>query len=425
MKNLPLKLKVYLISLYLFTVCSIVFFIANKSVPIIMPNYIDILVFSIVLAMAESLVVEYGYIAISASIAVNLAAVILFNPLVAIIVIILGFSMRITIHNGKRIHIFNTPLHKTLFNLSVVIIPTLFGGMIYSILAAKYGYQGIFKGIQLIMAFAITYFIINTLLTSILVSLISNKNVFYFFTMNARLGMLSNIVMAPFGLILAFMFNEYKYGGVLLFLFPIVLARYTFSLYIESKSQYVQTVDTLMRAMEARDKYTEGHSQRVAEIASKIAKQLKYSDIKIERLNIASLLHDVGKIGIDDYILRKPGKLSDEEYETIKKHPEIGFNILKDIKNLENILPIVRHHHEKYDGSGYPDRKNGEELPLDVFIIQLADSIDAMATDRPYRRALTQEQILSEINRCSGTQFHPKVVEAYINVLEEENKTVV
>jgi putative nucleotidyltransferase with HDIG domain len=242
--------------------------------------------------------------------------------------------------------------------------------------------------------------------------------------MNARLGMLSNIVMAPFGVILAYMFKANKYSGVLLFLFPILLARYTFSLYIESKNQYVQTVDTLMRAMEARDKYTEGHSQRVAEIASKIAKQLKYSDIKIERLNIASLLHDVGKIGIDDHILRKPGKLSSDEFEIIKKHPEIGFNILKDIKNLENILPIVRHHHEKYDGSGYPDRKNGEELPIDVFIIQLADSIDAMATDRPYRHALTQEQILSEIKRCSGTQFHPKVVEAYLNVLREEGKAV-
>jgi putative nucleotidyltransferase with HDIG domain len=424
MKNLPLKLKVYLILLYLFTVGSIVFFVANKSVPIIIPNYVDIIVFSIVLALAESLVVEYGYIAISASIAINLASIILFKPLTAIIIIVLGFSMRMTIHNEKRIHIFNTPIYKTLFNLSVVIVPTLYSGMIYSILAADSGNLGIWRQVQSILAFGITYFIINTLLTSILVSLISNKNVFYFFTMNARLGMLSNIVMAPFGVILAYMFKANKYSGVLLFLFPILLARYTFSLYIESKNQYVQTVDTLMRAMEARDKYTEGHSQRVAEIASKIAKQLKYSDIKIERLNIASLLHDVGKIGIDDHILRKPGKLSSDEFEIIKKHPEIGFNILKDIKNLENILPIVRHHHEKYDGSGYPDRKNGEELPIDVFIIQLADSIDAMATDRPYRHALTQEQILSEIKRCSGTQFHPKVVEAYLNVLREEGKAV-
>jgi len=177
-----------------------------------------------------------------------------------------------------------------------------------------------------------------------------------------------------------------------------------------------------MLAIEARDVYTQGHSKRVAEISASIAKELKYSERKIEQLSMASLLHDVGKIGIDDHILNNPGKLSDEEFNIIKKHPLIGYNILKDIKNLENILPIVRHHHERYDGKGYPDGKRVDELSLSVFIVQLADSIDAMATDRPYRKALSHDVIIEELKKHSGSQFHPEVVEAYFKVLEKQKK---
>jgi HD-GYP domain-containing protein (c-di-GMP phosphodiesterase class II) len=162
----------------------------------------------------------------------------------------------------------------------------------------------------------------------------------------------------------------------------------------------------------------------VAEISASIAKELKYNDWKIERLNMAALLHDVGKIGIDDHILNKPGKLTKEEFDTIKTHPQIGYNILKDIKNLENILPIVHYHHERYDGNGYPDGKKPEELSLDVFIVQLADSIDAMSTDRPYRKALHPDIVLDEVRKCSGSQFHPKVVEAYFKMLDKQNKVL-
>jgi len=210
----------------------------------------------------------------------------------------------------------------------------------------------------------------------------------------------------------------------MLFLFPILLARYTFSLYIEAKSKYVETVDVLMRAMEARDKYTEGHTKRVGELAKLIATELKYNQWKIDELYMAALLHDVGKIGIDDAILNKPGKLTDEEFNIIKTHPEIGYNIIKDLKDSEKINFIVRYHHERYDGKGYPEGKKPEELNLDVFIIQLADSIDAMATDRPYRRALAEDDIIKEVKANSGSQFHPQVVEAYLSVKEKQTKAL-
>ncbi|MEK6264810.1 MAG: HD-GYP domain-containing protein, partial [Clostridium sp.] len=273
-----------------------------------------------------------------------------------------------------------------------------------------------------IFLFCLVFFIVDFLIFSIVTALMTNKDIFYVFIGNIRLIILNILVMAPFGIILAYVYNEFAYGGVIIVLVPIVLTKYTFSLYIQSKSQYVETVDALMLAMEARDKYTEGHSQRVAELSTSIAKELKYNDLKIEQLNMAALLHDVGKIGIDDLILNKPGKLTTEEYDIIKTHPLIGYNILKDIKNLKIILPIIRNHHERYDGKGYPDAKGPEEISIDVFIVQLADAIDAMTTDRPYRKALNSEMVIEEVKKCSGSQFHPKVVEAYFKMLEKQKK---
>lgn len=424
MKNLPLKFKMFLIFIYLLTIVSVILMVQNKVIPIYFPKFIDILFFAAFIALAESFIVLYKNIAVSASFAVHLAAIILFKPLAATLIIVLGFSFRAIKHNGKYHHILNTPVYKTIYNYCVVILPTLYGGIIYIKLGGAFSTDRFWSNIHLIFSFSIIYFIINTLITSLLFSLLHNKSVFYFFISNGKLGLLSSIAMAPFGILLAFLFENYKIAGVLTILCPIILARYTFSLYIQTKTQYVQTVDILMRAMEARDKYTEGHSQRVAEIATTIAKELGYSDFQIEKLHIASLLHDVGKIGIDDSILNKPGKLTKEEYETIKSHPEIGYNILKEIKNLEPILFIVRNHHERFDGKGYPDGKTSEELGLDVFIVQLADTIDSMSTDRPYRKSLTDVEIIREIKKFSGTQFHPKVVEAYLNILEKQKKAV-
>jgi len=257
---------------------------------------------------------------------------------------------------------------------------------------------------------------------SILFSIQTNKNMFFCFINNIKLAFLNIIIMAPFGIILRYLFITNSYTGVMFFFFLILLARYTFSLYIESKSKYIDTIDVLMHAMEARDKYTQGHTKRVGELAKQIAVELKYNQWKIDELYLAALLHDVGKIGIDDAILNKPGKLTVEEFNIIKTHPEIGYNIIKDLKDSEKINFIVRYHHERYDGKGYPAGKKPEELNLDVFIIQLADSIDAMATDRPYRKALAEEQIISEVKTNSGTQFHPQVVEAYLRISEKQMK---
>lgn len=422
MKGLPLKLKIFLVSIYIFTVATIIFIYQSNVVHIVQINYMKVIFFALILAVSENFRIVYKGMALSTSLAILVASFILFEPLVASCIIVIGFSLIFKKVDGKYQHIYKEPFYKALLNYCIQIIPMAYGGIVYIKLGGNFDLSSMWSKIHLIIIFSIIYLILNTFIVSVLFSILNNKKILFFFINNIRLSLLNSLIMTPFGVVLAYMFNKYEYVGVLLILFPIVLVRYTFSLYLESKTQYIQTVDSLMHAMEARDKYTEGHSKRVSDISVDIAKELRYGDMKIERIRIAALLHDVGKIGIDDNILNKPGKLSNEEYEIIKSHPEIGYNILKDIKNLEDILPIIRNHHERYDGKGYPDCKSAQEISLDVFIVQLADSIDAMAMDRPYRKALSEEGIVSEINRFKGTQFHPKVVEAYMKILEKRQQ---
>ena len=422
MNKLPVKLKVYFISMYLVTLICIFYFALNNFLYINSIQYIDIMFFIILVAITESFTVSFRNMSFSTSFAIQLASYILFGPLISSIIVSVGFSLRVLKFNNGYKHILNTPFYGTVYNCCVLVLSLLLGNYAYIYLDGTFLVSQISNNIFQILVFSIVVFLSNTFIISMLFSIMSKKNILYSFISNIKLVFLNILIMAPFGILLAYVFDLYSYGGVFLVLFPIVLARYTFSLYIQSKSQYAQTVDALMLAMEARDKYTEGHSQRVAEISISIAKQFRYNDWRIEQLKMAAMLHDVGKIGIDDQILNKPDKLTDEEFNTIKGHPQIGYNILKDIKNLENILPIVHYHHERYDGKGYPEGKRAEELSLDVFIVQLADSIDAMATDRPYRKALNHDAIIEEVKKHSGSQFHPKVVEAYFKVLEGQKE---
>lgn len=429
MKRLPLKLKIFLNIIFLITtVISFYFlrsdYVVNKNIDIKV-----ILFFGLLATLTESFSVVYNKISFTTTFAITTAVFILFGPLNTIIVTIIAITFSIFKEENEYKHILNQPWFVTLFNYCVYVLQIIGGNFIYLKLGGTFYLQTPISNVNIIanlipiIVFSVVACAINWLILSLMFSLLQNKNIFYTLIENINLLMLNIVAMMPFAIILALLFKQYAYLGVALFIFPIVLARYTFSLYISSKSQYIETVNILMRAMEARDKYTEGHSQRVAEIVKELARELRYSDWSIDKLDIASLLHDVGKIGIDDYILNKPGKLTDEEYAIIKSHPVIGYNILKDIKNLKDVVDIVKHHHERYDGKGYPDGTSGEELNLDVYIVQLADCIDAMATDRPYRGALTREQIISELENNSGTQFHPKVVNAYLNILKRDNNS--
>ncbi|HXV36983.1 MAG TPA: HD domain-containing phosphohydrolase [Myxococcota bacterium] len=192
----------------------------------------------------------------------------------------------------------------------------------------------------------------------------------------------------------------------------------------ELRTAYVQTVGALAEAVDAKDAYTRGHSERVGVYASKIAREMGFPKEFIERVYIAGLLHDVGKIGIRDAVITKPDKLTDEEYDEIKQHPSIGAKILEPVTFLADIAPCVRHHHEWFDGSsrGYPERLRGNAIPLPSRIILVADTVEAMTSDRPYRNAMPIERVIAELDKYSGSQFDPTCVEAFLRLLDREGE---
>jgi len=192
------------------------------------------------------------------------------------------------------------------------------------------------------------------------------------------------------------------------------------SSYKELQDLYHGIIHSFVNAIDAKSPWTKGHSERVTRYAVAIAKNLDIGARDIETLRIAALLHDIGKIGTYDAVLDKPGKLSPEEFVLIKQHPAKGEEILKPVQQLKHILPVIRHHHERIDGDGYPDGLKSEDIPLFSRIIAIADSFDSMTSNRPYRPAPSREYAISEITRCSGTQFDPQAAGAFIRFIKNE-----
>jgi len=178
-------------------------------------------------------------------------------------------------------------------------------------------------------------------------------------------------------------------------------------------------LSTLSRAIEARDPYTRGHSDRVTEIAEAIARRLGWDEERLELLQLGGPLHDVGKLGVSEEVLAKPGRLDEEELAQIREHPKLGARILLRIAALRGALPYVLYHHERWDGAGYPTGRAGEQIPLEARVLAVADAFDAMTSDRPYRPALDREDALAEVARCAGTQFDPEIVRIFLELFAE------
>jgi putative nucleotidyltransferase with HDIG domain len=182
------------------------------------------------------------------------------------------------------------------------------------------------------------------------------------------------------------------------------------------ESSYNDIVRILAAALDARDNYTYGHSARVARFAIAVAERLEFTREELKELEMGCLLHDIGKIHVRDAVLNKQYSLDQKEFREISQHPLLGSQILELAPSLHKYIPGVKHHHERFDGTGYPDQLSGDEIPLHAQILALADTYDAMTSSRPYRKGLSQEKALAEIRRCSGSQFNPKLAEIFIDV---------
>ena len=341
-----------------------------------------------------------------------LASVLLLGTEGAVTVCLITYPFVIApLPDGKHYgHIFNTQLSKTLFNLGCRNLSVAAGGMCYT-LAGGVGGDITLPGV-LIPALL---FILVAMLVNVLVVMF-----YFFFAQRIKLlptffqmffGLAPSIACtAPIGYFLAALFS--RGGGLwlaILFMFPLLLARFSFKLYLDGKQHQYHIVQALTAALEAKDTYTEGHSQRVGDYAVAIAREMGLRERQVQLLRSGAVFHDIGKIGVPDSILQKPGPLTPEERAVIQQHPEKGVRILKNLDGYEQIIPLVLHHHEFYDGRGYPGGTKGDDIPLVVYILGVADAYDAITSDRPYRAGRTPREAARILREEAGKQFHPDV----------------
>jgi putative nucleotidyltransferase with HDIG domain len=270
------------------------------------------------------------------------------------------------------------------------------------------------------LAIILTTMLVNSTLLLLLFRLNSGQPFFPALLRNVSAFYPSVIAATPIGFFIArFLGQNDGVYLVTLFMMPLFLARRAFCLYADVRHNYYVMLKTLTYTLEAKDDYTRGHSKRVELYAKALAREMRMTRRQIENISVAALLHDVGKIGIDESILRKPGGLSKEERYIIQKHPEISVQILQAVKLAPIVFDLIRHHHERYDGCGYPSGLAGDELPIEVFVLGVADTYDAITSTRPYSAGLTPEQARQVILDERGKQFHPKVVDVFLKAYDK------
>jgi putative nucleotidyltransferase with HDIG domain len=346
---------------------------------------------------------------------IDFVVIIIYGPLFAICVTFIGEILG-DIFNRKIIW------YRTLFNGSQYALSAGVAGMVYQGLGGVVGGANLTNYIVPAAICAIVYFLINSNLFMIVISLSEEVSILSIWKNRIRGAIATYIALAPMGFIMAVVYLNIGNWGIILFFFPLFLARQSFELYTKMRKIYLETIRALAAAIDAKDPYTKGHSERVAQIAVLLAQELNLSDRDSENIEYTALLHDIGKIGIDDRILGKSSKLSNEEFKKIKEHPIVGAKIIEPVDFLKNSYKTIYHHHEKYNGGGYPDGLKEKDIPLCARIIAVADSYDAMGSDRPYRKKLSKEKILKEFTEQSGKQFDPQIVNALMLILKRERE---
>jgi HD-GYP domain-containing protein (c-di-GMP phosphodiesterase class II) len=227
------------------------------------------------------------------------------------------------------------------------------------------------------------------------------------------------VALVPLGWLMAEIAVKVGLWAVVLFFVPLYLARFAFSKYAETRELFFGTVSALSQAIDAKDGFTRGHADRVSRIAGAIARELGLAERLIEQIELAGMLHDIGKIGVEDRILMKPQRLDSDEQELMRRHPIYGASILEPSAALRPLAPIVLHHHENFDGSGYPAGLKGEEIPIGSRIMIVADAYEAMTSDRIYRKAIGHDRAMEQLNKYKGMQFDPRIVRALEQVVQK------
>lgn len=308
---------------------------------------------------------------------------------------------------------------KEAFNVSNVLVSIWVGGGLYRLIVPQTGQEVITWSVAIAAIVFSSVAILMNLLFFIWYFKLAGQGSFRALFRENIGGILPNIISTiPLGLLIGYMLTQHNgYLWITLFMAPLMLARYSFKLYLDSHTMLMRMVTSLIHAVEAKDPYTRGHSQRVAFISERIAVEMGQRQHFVEEVRMAALLHDTGKIGVDDAILRKAGPLTTEEFDAVKRHPVVGKRIIESIHLSSVVNDAVLYHHKRYDGTGYPETGPASgKLPLAAAILAVADCFDAMTSDRPYRKGMSKEKAYSILREVAGTQLDPKVVEAFLNI---------
>ncbi|GAW30737.1 hypothetical protein JDF658_05020 [Carboxydocella sp. JDF658] len=344
---------------------------------------------------------------VTVSLAINVTILYLFLPFQSTLIITFEYFLFIFFYYNKIEKI------KLLFNLAQFIVSINLASYVTQFLSLyTIKWMAVLCG-------AIVYVTINLLLVTIVISLAQSYKIYDVWMLNFKNILPNFLALIPMGILMAKIYEAWGAMGILMFILPLMLARHSFKLYMDTRQMYLDTVQALVTAIEAKDLYTKGHSERVAEFAVETARELDWPEHKIETLRYMALLHDIGKIAIPDVILNKSTRLSPQEYNRIKDHAVVGAEILKQVKNLGDAYLMVRHHHERMDGSGYPDGLKGEEIPMGARIIAVADCFDAMTSNRVYRAGRSPREAIQELQKCGGTELDSQVVQAFVQAWEK------
>jgi putative nucleotidyltransferase with HDIG domain len=348
---------------------------------------------------------------LAVSIAPIVASLILGGPAVAGWVAALG-TTEIRELRGR------IPWYGTLANHAGLALPAVLAGVARELISLTLpesdGGLAVAFGFVSAIAAAVLFFLLNTFLAAVLVGLRTQQQVSSVFFGDSRGIVVNTLGLAPLAWLMSQTYVLSWWAG-LLFVVPLYTTRAAYAKFVEMREMFEQTIGALAEAVDKRDPFTSKHSQRVKTIAVDIGREMRVSEAELEALSWGGLLHDVGKIGVPDNVLLKQERLTREERMLLNAHPVLGAEIIAPVRKLAPELPIIRHHHEWYNGSGYPDRLIGDEIPKLARILHVADAFEAMTAARPYRMTpLTSEQALGELRKFAGIQFDPVIVDAFV-----------
>jgi HD-GYP domain-containing protein (c-di-GMP phosphodiesterase class II) len=306
------------------------------------------------------------------------------------------------------------PWYGSLYNHAVLTLPAILAATIYRVAVGSGAFEPTVQSLAGMVLGGIGYYGLNMLLTVSAVALRERLTIRAVLSGDVRVIASSMLALAPLAWLVADVYATIGWWATLLFALPLASTRGAYKSVVEIRKMFTQTISSLASAVDAKDKFTAGHSRKVQEIAVEIGRTMRISEAEIEALEWGGLLHDIGKIGVPDAVLLKPDRLTKEERIIMNMHPVIGADIIGPVERLKPELPIIRHHHEWYNGSGYPDHLVGEGIPKLARILHVADAFEAMTAARPYRmQPLTAEQAMGELRRYAGIQFDPVVLDAF------------